>query len=110
MKCKTKRFSEITNISILRAYFSKTNFFNFLLRIMQICIFLSSFASHYYILKGTITVLMEFHFMYQLVYNHYFKKGIFSSLCALEAKNSKSVPFTELSRLPNFTLQVHLKG
>ena len=47
---------------------------------------------------------MEFHFMYQLVYNHYFKKGIFSSLCALEAKNSKSVPFTELSRLAKFTL------
>ena len=72
---------------------------------MQICIFLSSFASHYYILKGTISVLMEFHFMYQLVYNHYFKKGIFSSLCALEAKNSKSVPFTELSHLAKFTLQ-----
>ena len=71
---------------------------------MQICIFLSSFASHYYILKGTISVLMEFHFMYQLVYNHYFKKGIFSSLCALEAKNSKSVPFTELSHLAKFTL------
>ena len=47
---------------------------------------------------------MEFHFMYQLVYNHYFKKGIFSSLCALEAKNSKSVPFTELSHLAKFTL------
>ena len=75
---------------------------------MQICIFLSSFASHYYILKGTITVLMEFHFMYQLVYNHYFKKGIFSSLCALEAKNSKSVPFTELSHLAKFTLNVDL--
>ena len=73
---------------------------------MQICIFLSSFASHYYILKGTITVLMEFHFMYQLVYNHYFKKGIFSSLCALEAKNSKSVPFTELSHLAKFTLVI----
>ena len=42
--------------------------------------------------------------MYQLVYNHYFKKGIFSSLCALEAKNSKSVPFTELSHLAKFTL------
>ena len=42
--------------------------------------------------------------MYQLVYNHYFKKGIFSSLCALEAKNSITVPFTELSHLPKFTL------
>ena len=52
---------------------------------------------------------MEFHFMYQLVYNHYFKKGIFSSLCALEAKNSKSVPFTELSHLAKFTLHSFLK-